>query len=168
MLNKEISEKVLSTIRPLHVFSGDDHDFCHIQHLRGETNRIHSWEDTVPTFSALGGIWRPGFAVVELKNTKEGEKNFSYEYNVKICFLPSQWGIFILYGCCATGIVLFLLVLQSLQFWKGRNRTGSIWEPSNDENDKKLRKWDCHLFLTSLRFITIVGSFVYLVLLILI
>ncbi|KAG1051443.1 hypothetical protein G6F46_001094 [Rhizopus delemar] len=49
MLSKELSEHILNTVKPILIFSADDHDYCEIIH----NNFIK--EITVPTFSMAQG-----------------------------------------------------------------------------------------------------------------
>jgi hypothetical protein len=178
MLPKEISEEILSTIQPWHVFSGDDHDHCHIQHLRSsQVNLPFSvWEDSVPTFSWTGGILRPGFALLELKFLNKSEESKRkeqqgisfdeetknvYAWNVKICFLPSQVYVFLLYIICAVGTIFCVLLLPLFQ-----NRT-YVFTRTVYYKQRKLKSLMQHFF-TSMKIITCFGLLMYLFLLILI
>jgi len=82
MLDKGVSEHILEKVKPVHVFSGDDHDICEVQHSETTT------EHTVGTFSWLQGVTHPSFAVVSLIHS---EKNSTVV--VDICFLPNMYAL---------------------------------------------------------------------------
>lgn len=48
VLTPDLSQKVVDVVRPLVVFSGDDHDYCFVQHNYGGMNIP---EHTVKSFS---------------------------------------------------------------------------------------------------------------------
>jgi hypothetical protein len=89
LLNEQRSQKLLEHVRPVHVFSGDDHDQCEVVHQGGIV------EHTVGTFSWMQGVYVPSFAMVTLhhSNTEPQRSHLT----VNICMLPSQLQIYLVY-----------------------------------------------------------------------
>jgi ethanolamine phosphate phosphodiesterase len=62
VLTPDLSKKVVDIIRPLAVFSGDDHDYCFVQHSFGgmkipeHTVKSFSWAMVMPQLSELGAL----------------------------------------------------------------------------------------------------------------
>lgn len=63
MVDAALSAEILNKLKPKLVFSGDDHDVCEYVH---ETDR-DILETTVKSFSMAGGIARPGFQLLSLR-----------------------------------------------------------------------------------------------------
>jgi len=125
VLSHELSRELLQTVSPLFVFSGDDHDYCVVEHA-GVGNpgkgvlRTGRWglvkEVTVKSFSWAMGIRRPGLVLISLYNPTDedggGEKLAFRKKNKEqapeteigptlqthLCLLPDQIGIFIRYA----------------------------------------------------------------------
>ncbi|KAI8326959.1 Metallo-dependent phosphatase-like protein [Choanephora cucurbitarum] len=95
LVSKELSELILDKIKPLAVFSGDDHDYCKVVH------RDHIPEITVPTFSMSQGVQFPGLVVLEMN---------PQHLSTHLCWLPNQITIFVQYGLLALFTLLCLLV----------------------------------------------------------
>ncbi|OCT49281.1 putative calcineurin-like phosphoesterase [Cladophialophora carrionii] len=103
------------------IYSGDDHDYCEIEHNEF-TGRIR--EITVKSMSWAMGIRKPGVQLVSLWNPVDVEKAMSDDPNLStprdtvqnhMCLLPDQLSIFIRYGQAA-GLTLFLLLLSALRY----------------------------------------------------
>jgi hypothetical protein len=98
LINPGVSHEILSTIKPVAVFSGDDHDACHVQHnyVDGGVQR-QADEFTVKSFSMAMGIDRPGIELVTLDSSKAFQDPVG-SYHTSICLMPSPFLPFIVYG----------------------------------------------------------------------
>ncbi|KAF9931161.1 hypothetical protein FBU30_010697 [Linnemannia zychae] len=74
LVNRTLTQQILTGIQPDMIFSGDDHDWCEVAHPipnNSSHNNVASSfapEVTLPTFSFAQGIWQPGFVVMSLYN----------------------------------------------------------------------------------------------------
>jgi hypothetical protein len=102
------------------IYSGDDHDYCEIEHNEF-TGRIR--EITVKSMSWAMGIRKPAVQLVSLWNPVDVEKAMSEDPNLAtprdtvqnhLCLLPDQLSIFICYGQVA-GLTLIILLLSALR-----------------------------------------------------
>ncbi|SCV04700.1 LAMI_0H18382g1_1 [Lachancea mirantina] len=90
VIDKDLTEEVLSKIQPTLVFSGDDHDFCHISHgyeiggIKMEADEI-----TVKSCAMNMGISRPAIQLLSLNNPVH--KTIGKTYETEICFLPDPY-----------------------------------------------------------------------------
>lgn len=106
VIDYEISQQVLKTVRPEIVFSGDDHDYCDIQHSYYENGKESlSREITVKTASMTNGIKYPAMQLLSLNNPYDpkpkkktvDEDDLDHEERVKhtfsthMCYLPSPY-----------------------------------------------------------------------------
>ena len=132
LITKDIVDK-LDASQIAMVYSGDDHDYCEIEHNEF-TGRIK--EITVKSMSWAMGIRRPAVQLVSLWNPIDlSEAMISSGYSVPtpgkedkilnmprgtiqnhVCLLPDQLGIFIRYGELLA-ITLVTLLLRAL-LWK--------------------------------------------------
>ncbi|KAG5437799.1 hypothetical protein PCANB_000513 [Pneumocystis canis] len=90
-----ISIAVLKNVRPIAVFSGDDHDFCEVQHIISQYGTIVI-ERSIKSFSMAMGIRQPGVQLVSLYNPS-GKKTHNQTFQTKLCLLPKQYSIFLSY-----------------------------------------------------------------------
>ncbi|KAF9793242.1 Metallo-dependent phosphatase-like protein [Thelephora terrestris] len=84
-LSSEISEFLIARIRPVLVFSGDDHDYCEVRHQGGVQ------EVTVKSFSMAMGIRKPGFQLLSVPQ----DDGASTGAVGQLCLLPDQLGIYL-------------------------------------------------------------------------
>ncbi|GAC96690.1 potential Mn2+ homeostasis protein [Pseudozyma hubeiensis SY62] len=128
MVSSSVTDWVVSSIDPMAVFSGDDHDHCEYRHTRLESNTSVSNsvdgfrvgeipELTVKSVSMTEGVRRPGFARLSLltpPSTSMAQSNappyVAMAYTP--CLLPDQIGIW-------TGLYLpfFIATLVGLWLW---------------------------------------------------
>jgi hypothetical protein len=116
MINNVLTDHILSTIKPVAVFSGDDHDACHVSHSYsvehdGSISQRSTPEFTVKSFSMAMGINYPAIQLITLDNTGSlpaGEPS----YHTEICYMPSPFYPFILYGLFAI-ISLVAIILYN-------------------------------------------------------
>ena len=120
-LSNEVAQKVSNAGDIVHIFSGDDHDYCDVYHRYniGNIGKNRSpeptsvRETTVKSFSWAMGVRRPGFQLLSLWNPvdADGESLRGSQPTVQthLCLLPDQIGILINYGKLAGFTILVLL-----------------------------------------------------------
>ncbi|KTW28638.1 uncharacterized protein T551_02488 [Pneumocystis jirovecii RU7] len=108
-----LSTIVLENVRPIAVFSGDDHDFCEVKHTvyKYDTTVI---ERSIKSFSMAMGIRQPGVQLISLYNPS-GKKAYEQTFQTKMCLLPKQYSIF-LYYLMTFVITSFLLFMYRYIF----------------------------------------------------
>ncbi|KAG0165380.1 hypothetical protein DFQ30_008541 [Apophysomyces sp. BC1015] len=104
LMTKELSQQLLERIKPVAVFSGDDHDYCIVRHKYGKQEMAA--EITVPTFSMAQGVQYPAVVLLDVSD----------DLTTKLCWLPNQISIFIGYGCLV-GLTLVALIVKHLYGW---------------------------------------------------
>ena len=121
-LRPATSRRLLDKVRPTLVLSGHDHDQCvgtHEVFASDATGRAcatsgrSATEHTVGSFSFLMGNPRPSFAMMTVRGAcgmddgacpaELGTGGARDAVNVSLCFLPSQWSTFQVYG--ALGVI---------------------------------------------------------------
>ncbi|CAG8710940.1 7242_t:CDS:2, partial [Ambispora leptoticha] len=93
LINETSSNFVLKNVRPKLVFSGDNHDYCEIQH-----EPVNAMEVTVNSFNFAKNPSKPGFAMLSLYNPFDSsDSNQIPTYAYSQCFLPNPYGITLSY-----------------------------------------------------------------------
>ncbi|PYI28693.1 hypothetical protein BP00DRAFT_376841 [Aspergillus indologenus CBS 114.80] len=116
VLTPTISRDIVSKVGPnlVHVYSGDDHDYCEIAHheFSGSPREI-----TVKSLSWAMGIRRPGFVMTSLWNPVDKTTGQSLQSSGSgrtvqnhLCLLPDQLSIFINYGLVFAFTLIVLLL----------------------------------------------------------
>lgn len=131
VLTQSLSNTVVSKVSEagdiVHVFSGDDHDYCEVSHrynvpkARGETRFSSTMrtisEITVKSFSWAMGVRKPGFLLVSLWNPVDhlGNtiSNSEPTLQTHLCLLPDQLSIFINYALLL-GVTIIALIVRAL------------------------------------------------------
>lgn len=144
VLTRELSALIADKIHDqlgdiLHVFSGDDHDYCDVvlsytdvPRLGRPASQPRAFKDiTVKSFSWAMGVRKPGFLLVSLWNPID-ESGASTDggpiIQTRLCILPDQLSIFIEYGLlCACTIV----VLLANAIIRGKHKTRGEREASS-------------------------------------
>lgn len=130
-LSNPVTQKLLSSVLPSLILSGDDHDYCQYNHFistpPGKPAPPNAKEISVKSFSMAMGIKRPGFQLLslapdELRNPDKYKAN-----NDTPCFLPDQLGIYLRIYLPAFFVTLLLLFITDLCCWgsTGRKRRNS-------------------------------------------
>ena len=123
-LSKDIVTKVSGAGDIAMVFSGDDHDYCDVNHRYnlpvwpqsdgGSPTLQNIREITVKSFSWAMGVRKPGFQLVSLWNPVDAQGNRLGEPSPTIqshlCLLPDQLSTFIDYGLLLAGTIFVLLL----------------------------------------------------------
>lgn len=90
VIDQTISQNILTTVKPIHIFSGDDHDYCHIKHSYTNDGQMdHVDEITVKSCAMNMGISKPAIQLVSLFN--DVEKNSGDTIRTQICYMPSPF-----------------------------------------------------------------------------
>lgn len=114
VLSDEDSRKLVKSVgNVVHVFSGDDHDYCEVVHSesRGGVREI-----TVKSLSMAMGVPTPGFVMASLWNPVDAEGNTipgSPETTLQthLCLLPNQIHTYMKY----VGFIVLSLVLLAVR-----------------------------------------------------
>lgn len=124
-LSNAVAQKVSSAGDLVHVFSGDDHDYCDVWHRYNVGNIAENRspkpatvrETTVKSFSWAMGVRRPGFQLLSLWNPVDGNGEpmggSTPTAQTHLCLLPDQIGILIGYGKLA-GLTLIMLLARAV------------------------------------------------------
>lgn len=125
VLSETDSIKLIETIgNVVHVFSGDDHDYCEIVHTPAKNN---AREITVKSTSWAMGVRKPGFLMLSMWNpidaygapshsTPSGHGSTAQTavtMESHMCLLPDQLGIFIRYALLI-GLTISVLVIRAI------------------------------------------------------
>ncbi|KAL4893227.1 hypothetical protein BDV59DRAFT_177770 [Aspergillus ambiguus] len=119
VLTPSISKDLVTKVGPnlVHVYSGDDHDYCEISHreFSGSPKEI-----TVKSLSWAMGVRRPGFVLTSLWNPidpvtghSSGQVRSGATVQNHLCLLPDQLSIFIHYGV-VLGLTLVVLLARAV------------------------------------------------------
>ncbi|OAP63557.1 hypothetical protein AYL99_02784 [Fonsecaea erecta] len=127
------------------IYSGDDHDYCEIEHNEF-TGRIR--EITVKSMSWAMGIRKPGVQLVSLWNPVDVNKAMSGDPSLTtprdtvqnhLCLLPDQLSIFIRY-VQMLALTLCVLVLAAVRY----NPSAAMEEASRDKSEPLLPTSEKH------------------------
>ncbi|KAI5366274.1 putative calcineurin-like phosphoesterase domain, ApaH type, metallo-dependent phosphatase [Septoria linicola] len=131
-LTSIVAKKVSAAGDIVHVFSGDDHDYCDVTHrfnigrYNDETKKEHAVmrtvrEITVKSFSWAMGVRQPGFMLVSMWNPIDekgkhigecmgGMDSGCKTVQTELCLLPDQLSVFITYAQLLGLTILILFV----------------------------------------------------------
>lgn len=127
VLGPELSNEIIQKTGAKYVYSGDDHDYCEVEHMyTGDQGKVQ--EITVKSFAWTMGIRRPGFLLVSMWNPTAGGLDPAAEAGTvksKLCLLPDQIGTFIAY----IQMFVFTAMLIIITVLVKRLRGGGVgWE----------------------------------------
>ncbi|KXL42002.1 hypothetical protein M433DRAFT_71625, partial [Acidomyces richmondensis BFW] len=124
-LTTKIAQRVSAAGELVHIFSGDDHDYCDVNHryniAQGSSGSGRSVlrsvkEITVKSFSWAMGVRRPGFLLVSLWNpvNAQGETIGTPLPTIQthLCLLPDQLAVFIDYATLL-GLTFSVLLIRA-------------------------------------------------------
>lgn len=161
LISKELSDYILNTVQPIAVFSGDDHDYCKVEHTYGKNSTVA--EITVPTFSMSQGLRSPGVMFLNLQPSS---------ITTELCWLPDQVNLFIQYGYLLFLTITALIVFHIWQFISTKKRGYShlakeemgITTTNTQQHPRIMfAKRSCFSFLNSIKDIALVGITTYVV-----
>ncbi|CCH43252.1 Metallophosphoesterase 1 [Wickerhamomyces ciferrii] len=118
VIDYEISQDILTKIRPKIAFSGDDHDYCHVSHEYNHPvgGKAKADEITVKSCSMNMGISKPAFQLLSLNNPKGTTSSETYKTN--ICFLPLPFRSLKAYITMGIlNLILYLIIFLLPQKW---------------------------------------------------
>lgn len=116
VLNEPDSVDIVKKVgNVIHVFSGDDHDYCELTH---DDKHANVKEITVKSISMAMGVPTPGFLMVSMYNPIDGEgkalsSDQSQTLQTHLCLLPNQLSTYARYGGFAF-VCLVMLTLRAL------------------------------------------------------
>eukprot|EP00741_Cyanophora_paradoxa_P020293 tig00021244_g19587.t1 len=110
LLEEGVSRELLAAVRPLHVFSGDDHFDCSVEHAAAGAPGPGVPEETLATFSWLQGNPRPGFALATLSPEAP-------HVRVARCALPNMYTILLWYALLGLMTAFHLLPRPKSFLW---------------------------------------------------
>lgn len=88
VIDQSISQNILTTLKPIHIFSGDDHDYCHINHpFTNDGHMDQVSEITVKSCAMNMGISRPAIQLISLFNDGASKDTMRTE----ICYMPDPF-----------------------------------------------------------------------------
>ncbi|CAN6626564.1 cell division control protein 1 [Trichomonascus vanleenenianus] len=111
MVTPKLTQELLRRVKPIAIFSGDDHDACEVEHrYPADDGECIAQEYIVKSASMAMGIRHPAIELVTLDNGdgKGDKKGDSRSYHASICYLPDPFYAFALYFVAAvsTGMLL--------------------------------------------------------------
>lgn len=137
LMSREDTEELLDSVRPVKVFSGDDHDVCRYVH-KGSVfvtteDASHTYERspeelTVGTISWLQGERRPSVALMSLLNVP-GEP---FQVETVVCRLPDQIAVYEWYGIFGAVSLAALLVNAAALSRRHRQSGAAGWHKKRD------------------------------------
>ncbi|CAL9737161.1 cell division control protein 1 [Monosporozyma servazzii] len=111
VIDQSISQDVLSTIAPKYVFSGDDHDYCHIKHSYFSEGTSHIADEITVKSNAMNmGINKPAIQLLSLLN--DGSSTDTIQ--TAICYMPNAFIPLLVYAVCAV-INLFVVIYMVIK-----------------------------------------------------
>ncbi|CAE6461304.1 unnamed protein product [Rhizoctonia solani] len=115
LLGRHTSQYLLDSIKPLVVFSGDDHDYCEVQHPVSGDSGQSVREVSVKSFSMAMGVRRPGFQLLSLVAPDPSSPS-SQTFSDTPCHLPDQMQIYThvyaIFGALSLAVLAYLNVKQ--------------------------------------------------------
>ncbi|CDK28307.1 unnamed protein product [Kuraishia capsulata CBS 1993] len=114
VLEYELSQRLLEIVRPKLIFSGDDHDYCHVRHpfdqaygegsiSGGGAGNSYADEITIKTFAMTGGIKYPAIQLLSLWNPRDGSEPDTdiqetgevvvtdSTFRTRLCYMPDPY-----------------------------------------------------------------------------
>lgn len=91
VIDGDLSQEVLAKVEPQILFSGDDHDYCHIYHKYESQGISKTAEEvTVKSCAMNMGISRPAIQLLSLRNAEDSPAD-SKTFQTNICYLPDPF-----------------------------------------------------------------------------
>jgi len=119
VIDYDLSQEILNKIRPKIIFSGDDHDYCHITHkYTSQGKEITTDEITVKSCSMNMGIKYPAIQLLSLNNPSLKFSNLQKTYKTEICYMPQPFKAIKVYLIFAIlNLILFIIIFLSPKHW---------------------------------------------------
>lgn len=111
VIDQSISQDVLSMIAPKYIFSGDDHDYCHIKHSYYNEGTSHIADEITVKSNAMNmGINKPAIQLLSLLNDGSSSDTIQTE----ICYMPNAFIPLLVYAVCAV-LNLFMVIYMVIK-----------------------------------------------------
>ncbi|KAG9127958.1 hypothetical protein FRC07_006975 [Ceratobasidium sp. 392] len=120
LLGRHTSQFLIDSIKPIMIFSGDDHDYCDVRHFYSEGGAQGPREVSVKSFSMAMGIRRPGFQLLSLVSP-DPSSPYARTMADTPCHLPNQMHIYT--HVYAISGFLSIALLVYLNATRGRNQS---------------------------------------------
>lgn len=143
VIDFEISQEILSVVKPDIVFSGDDHDYCDVQYsykYNGIDRPVR--EITVKSASMTCGIKKPAIQLLSLHNPYNSNTQIESQdkFVTEMCYLPKPYFALKLY------VFLFicsLIILGSIFFksFRSFHKFEQLMAKRNDDFNPNNNKW---------------------------
>lgn len=133
VVDAEITSQILDKLKPELIFSGDDHDYCDINH--GGVSR----EITVKSISMAMGIWHPAVQLLSFTSTKD-----QFVYDTKMCYLPTPYhniAHYVVWAIVSGLMMIYYFVKQSLRMGYSILPTSNSTTSLGTSASKKLSKF---------------------------
>ncbi|CCH62598.1 hypothetical protein TBLA_0H03170 [Henningerozyma blattae CBS 6284] len=113
VIDYDISQNILSTVQPRYLFSGDDHDYCHINHTYATPDGIVKTADeiTVKSCAMNMGISKPAIQLLSLYNPTLNESPNIETIQTNICYLPDPYKpikMYVITLLITVGLVIYI------------------------------------------------------------
>lgn len=157
LVTEKLTTFILDKVKPIAVFSGDDHDYCKAVHqVRDNHSAV---EITVPTFSMAQGLRIPGVMTL---NIEQGR------LTTDLCWLPDQIGLFLHYAYLLVFTITLLLTWHMFQYAFRNNTSSAGYHLAKEELGVhhiqfKSAKRSMLTFLSSIRDVAWVGILAYII-----
>lgn len=122
-LARPVSKWLLHHFNAKLIFSGDDHDHCHVRHQYSHKHDQQGYfaeELTLKAFSMTGGVRNPGYARMLLTWDDQSQKASAIAMP---CALPDQIQIWTrVYPLCLWALILLLIIDRKWRLGRGLDR----------------------------------------------
>lgn len=143
------AEPILKNLRPMLVFSGDDHDYCdtvHVDYL--DNSKKLAREISCKTASMTNGIKYPAYQLLSLNNPRDDPSlSGSKTYETMMCYLPNPYrGVKVYAFLLLSSFTLFYLCItrpETIQKFFGDASTSHIL-PQSLQNLSKHSNYSDH------------------------
>ncbi|CAA7259054.1 unnamed protein product [Cyclocybe aegerita] len=123
-LEKQSSLRLLEALKPVAIFSGDDHDYCEYTHQLRPTfgPPINILETTVKSISMVMNVRKPGFQLLSLAPA-DLRRNEGPSYADTLCLLPDQLRIYLNIYLPLLAISIIVVFFSNLNRGKRRGHS---------------------------------------------
>lgn len=117
VIEHKFTHEILTAVRPVAVFAGDDHDYCDITQEYESNGSIYACREVAVKSSAMSsGIRHPALQLLTLYKPT-GNDLASHSFDTKMCYMPDPFATI---KACA---VVYAILLAILVILERRKRT---------------------------------------------
>lgn len=106
VLDREVSRRLIDSVKPDLVFSGDDHDYCDITHFEGGPREV-----TVKSISMAMGISRPAVQLFAYKGASVGSSTGILNSETRPCYCSVPYADVCAYSVLGVATVVVVLLM---------------------------------------------------------